>query len=345
MSLQYNQSREVSAALLKLVIAELGRHEAPFDPISYALWYEHHAGINPALSKAVLALQQKQPRLSADQVRKLHHDHVAEPDDTDTQSTQTGFLRVMDVVVDQASATGREASDYGSQLALFSRALQADDVLEAPIQLNEQLSQVEAGTSRMQSVVAALAQAVAAGRAEMTELRQALDRSRVEATTDALSQLLNRKGFDDALREVLRQQASGGRAHCLVVLDIDHFKRVNDAHGHPVGDSVIQTVGQLMNKLARGEDFFAARIGGEEFAVLCRNSSVTHATQLAQGICALVRGTTFRKRGTQEAIAAVTISAGVAACVKGDDAASLLASADAALYRAKAAGRDRVVVA
>jgi diguanylate cyclase len=147
------------------------------------------------------------------------------------------------------------------------------------------------------------------------------------------------------LRETLSSRPPAGMAHGLVVLDLDHFKRVNDTHGHPVGDTVIESVGQVLTRVSSGSNAFAARIGGEEFAVVMPSTTQAQAVQLAENVRNLVRGMKIRKRGTQEVIATVTVSAGIAAWVPGDDAASLLSAADAALYRSKQSGRDRVTVA
>jgi diguanylate cyclase len=346
MPFDYTQSREESAALLKRVITEMGRHDAPFVPTVYAVWFEYLAGINPALTTAMQALLAAHARLDAAHMQELHRLYVAVPDDEDAARSQAGFLRVLETVANHAHETGREAGDFGNRLAGFSQVLHAEAAQPSLTPgLGQQVMEIEAGTSRMQGVVAALAQVVNESRNEVQQLRQALERSRVEAVTDTLSQLLNRKGFDNAMHEVLRQAPSAGHQHCLAVFDIDHFKTVNDTHGHAVGDTVIQTVAQLIRKLAKGDAFYAARIGGEEFAVLCRNSTLHQATQLAQGVNALVRGTTIRNRSTQTAIATVTISAGVSAYMHGDNAESFLASADKALYRAKSMGRDRVCVA
>jgi diguanylate cyclase len=144
---------------------------------------------------------------------------------------------------------------------------------------------------------------------------------------------------------VLAARPPAGQSHCLAIFDIDHFKRVNDTHGHQVGDTVIETVGQVLARVASGPGIFPARIGGEEFAVLMRSATPAQALQMAEAVRALVRAVKVKKRGTQEVIASVTISAGIASWVPGDESADLVAAADAALYRAKAAGRDRVTMA
>lgn len=345
MPLHYQQTRDESAALLKRVIAEMGQHDAPFSPITFAVWYEHFAGINPNLSQAVKASLEGGSRLTASHIEHLYQDHLADPSAEAAQSTAAQVTRVMGNMAQKAEVTGRDAVAYGLQLQGLSQALSNDDPGSDNTTLTPLLDQVASGTYRMQAVTAALAQAVSEGQLEVKHLREALDRSRAEAITDPLSQLLNRKGFEDAMQNMLAAPAPPGKAHCLVLLDIDHFKRVNDNHGHPVGDSVIQTLGVLLNRVAKAPGISAARVGGEEFALLLAQATLTQATQLAQTLRSLVSATKIRKRGTQEVVVTITISVGVAACGPNDDAASLMAAADAALYRSKAGGRDRVTVA
>ena len=341
---QYVQSREESVTLLKLVISEMMQHDAPCNPATFAVCYEYLAGINPQLTNAVQQAKQAQPRLGAEIITQLYADYVAPVDEQGAETVRAEFQRVMREVARSAAATGASARAYGSQLADLSRALVVNGNPDAAA-LSPQLSQVADGTAHMQTMVAELDRTMAVREREIDALREALARTRVEAITDALSKLRNRKGFDDALREVLATQPPSGLAHCLVIIDVDHFKRVNDTHGHPVGDMVIETIGQLLTKVANGPDLFAARIGGEEFAVLLRAATTARATQLAEVVRTLMRGTKIRKRGTQEVIATVTVSAGVAAWKPGSDGQSLIAAADAALYRAKNTGRDRVAVA
>ena len=343
MAILYSQTREESAGLLKLAIAEMGRHVAPFNPDTFAVWYEHLAGINPGLSQAIKAALAEHPALGAEIMDALHGAHVAEIDDEATLAAQGRFEAVMSAMAEQAAATDRDARDYSDQLEQLSRALGEHGNVAANV--SPQVERVAGGTQRMQSTLADLSRAVSEGQSEIQRLRQELTRSRTEAVTDALSQLLNRKGFDDALRKLMSRPAVPGSAHCLVMLDIDHFKRVNDTFGHPVGDTVIQTLGQLLGRVTNGPGQWAARVGGEEFAVLLSDSSLAQAVKLAQAMRGLVGATKIRRRGSDEVLTSVTISAGVAASMLGDDALSLMSAADAALYRSKAAGRDRVTAA
>lgn len=331
--------------LLRQVIAELGAHDAPFHPTTFAVWYEHFAGINPALSAAVADARREQVHLGHDVVARLYLDHVAEPDDEASDEARRQLIALMQGIARSAAATGDNVEAYREQLAGLSLALQKSSTEGAMARLVPQIDDVAGGTARMQNAVQALHATLADSESELQRLRHALERSRIESVTDALSGLHNRKGFDQALAEMLGSRPPDGSAHCLVLFDIDHFKRVNDTYGHPVGDTVIASVGQVLAHIAAPAQLHAARIGGEEFALLMPATSTTQARQTAETVRKLVKAMKLKRRGTQEAIATLTISGGVAAWVAGDDAGSLLNAADAALYRAKEHGRDRVVVA
>ncbi len=129
----------------------------------------------------------------------------------------------------------------------------------------------------------------------------------------------------------------------LLMVDVDHFKDINDKHGHPGGDYVLTTLAQVVMGALRTEDLFA-RFGGEEFAVLCRNVRLENACVLGNRLRSLVESCEFHYR--KENIS-VTVSVGVASCVyqNNEDPALLIADADSALYEAKRAGRNRVAAA
>jgi diguanylate cyclase len=160
----------------------------------------------------------------------------------------------------------------------------------------------------------------------------------------ALTGVLNRRGFDDQLQKMLATLPADGAEHCVVLIDIDHFKRVNDTYGHPVGDKVIAGLGEVLRMLPPEPGMSLARYGGEEFAILLPSSSRRRAVRVAEWVRSRVGRIGLRSKQTQEVRLNITVSAGVAAWKPGDEAQALLVAADGALYRAKAAGRDRVVV-
>jgi diguanylate cyclase (GGDEF)-like protein len=162
------------------------------------------------------------------------------------------------------------------------------------------------------------------------------------ALRDPLTKAYNRKFLLDRLETELAHAKRTGGALSLVLLDVDHFKQVNDTYGHLAGDLVLAELTRLAQAMVRVEDVFA-RYGGEEFCVLCRGLTLAHAGALGERLRAAVEATVFEHDGRRIPI---TISAGVAAspelaCETGTE---LVAAADEALYQAKRCGRNRVLL-
>jgi diguanylate cyclase len=195
----------------------------------------------------------------------------------------------------------------------------------------------------MQSAVAELQAQVATSRREIDQLRTDLQRTREESLLCPLTRVLNRKGFDLRLAQGLERAHSSGEPMCLVMIDIDHFKPINDTHGHLIGDRVLEALGEILRVSVRAPNASAARYGGEEFAILLPQVGVAQGVELAEVVRENVKKIRVRQRSTDKIILSITVSAGVAVTTADDDGPSLVARADAAMYAAKRAGRDRVV--
>jgi len=163
-----------------------------------------------------------------------------------------------------------------------------------------------------------------------------LTRLEREARTDALTGLLNRRGFEERAALALAHTRRAGTSLAIVTFDVDYFKRINDEWGHDVGDRVLVRIGGVIAAHTRVTDV-AARMGGEEFTVLLAGSDAAEARELGARIRAALA--TSDPSGTPT----VRVSAGVSACNAPIDVETCLQHADSALYEAKRAGRDRVV--
>jgi two-component system, cell cycle response regulator len=162
------------------------------------------------------------------------------------------------------------------------------------------------------------------------------------ALRDDLTKAFNKKYFTDRLESEFALAVRTRGQLSLVVLDLDHFKQINDTHGHPAGDQVLADFARVVSTLVRAEDVFA-RIGGEEFAVICRGADPVQAQAVAERIRQAVASRQFSVDGQ---VIPVAISAGVASIPdpRITDSQALVAAADQALYDAKRAGRNRVCV-
>jgi len=177
---------------------------------------------------------------------------------------------------------------------------------------------------------------------ELAEVNALLDAHAQEleekTRTDALTGAFNRQGVDEALQVGLSEWRRKKKPLSLVLMDIDHFKKINDTHGHAVGDYVLAEVSQIVKAHIRGNDLFA-RWGGEEFVLVCRNTHVDQARLVAEKIRLLIADHKF------ENDVKVSASFGVATLRANETLEQLFNAADAALYKAKNEGRNRVVVA
>jgi diguanylate cyclase (GGDEF)-like protein len=177
-------------------------------------------------------------------------------------------------------------------------------------------------------------------RESLAEANAALQRL---SSTDALTGLANRRRFDAALAEELARAQRHGTPVSLLLVDVDHFKRFNDRHGHPEGDRALQAVAAVLARQARRPGELVARYGGEEFALLLPHSDA--ATVLAVAArCREAMATLALPHGDSPTAAHLTLSIGAALRHASEDAAALMARADAALYAAKAGGRARCVL-
>ena len=166
-----------------------------------------------------------------------------------------------------------------------------------------------------------------------------------QARIDPLTGLLNRRGFEERLSVELARAIRDRSSLAVVAFDLDRFKDVNDEHGHEVGDRVLTWVGAVLTEQLRGVDV-AARVGGEEFVVALPRTDVAAACAVAERVRAAVADPHQQRRarfGIGDALR-VSVSGGVAAGVAPVDLQALLNEADRALYGAKRAGRDRIVV-
>lgn len=186
--------------------------------------------------------------------------------------------------------------------------------------------------ARLQNEIVAIEEQLAVKTSELEQL----------AYYDMLTGLYTRRSILEKLNGWLRHVRRYKGALSVVMLDIDYFKQVNDLHGHRVGDSVLADLAEFMRRSARQTDV-VGRYGGEEFLIILPRTDATGAATMARRICKALRGAPLHD--ASGGALKVTASLGAAEYCEGDDEDSLVSRADAALYRAKEAGRDCVEVA
>ena len=177
----------------------------------------------------------------------------------------------------------------------------------------------------------------------LQSLRDELDSVRKQAAIDPVTKIYNRAAFDEQIEREIDLATLFGSRGCLIMVDVDHFKWVNDNHGHPCGDEVLLLLAGALTRCFMRRDDFVARYGGEEFAILLRDIDLPTATDVAERGMATVRHLEIPYGNLEEPIR-ITASMGIARLRVGETAASWIERADRALYQAKDGGRDRVEV-
>lgn len=339
--MKYHDSVEQSAEFLRQALPLMSRQKAALTPVSYAVWYEYVAGINPGLRARIDDLTRDGAQLDDEATAELFRKHVAEVDPETAQRVSRDIQKVMADMARSAAQAGEDAGQFGSQLEKLSAELV--DAADGKSARPADFATLLAHTREMQGSVDALKKRLDDSQEEIEILRLEVARAREAALVDGLTGLTNRKGFDKALADSLAAPAEPGAGPSLIMVDIDHFKHVNDKYGHVFGDKVIQAVAHVLKDSVKGRDT-AARYGGEEFAILLPNTPLEGAHALAEQIRTTIARCRIKRHGDHELVGNITVSLGVARHDGRESATSLISRADAALYASKQQGRNRVTL-
>jgi len=331
---------DVALHCARAALGLMERHKVPPHPENFVIWYTYVSGRNAELSAAIDAILTAGSGFSAAVNDDLYERFsVFAPGRDELKAIGDRVEAAVGKVLDYLSQAGRGTASYGEALESFSDRLAEDS---SPAHLAEAIGQILVETRTMSDLNRHLEQRLDFSTREISQLRHALDSLEREAATDALTQIANRKSFDITLDRAVHDAVKRGAPLSMVMVDIDHFKVFNDTHGHPMGDQVLKLVGRSLTESIRPVDT-AARYGGEEFALILPETSREAAFRLAEEIRGRVAGRRVTNRRTGQVMGQVTLSAGVAQLVPGEEASTLVARADAALYLAKRQGRNRVL--
>lgn len=232
-----------------------------------------------------------------------------------------------------ARSAQSEASDHrdaiGEQIAAMAGPHDIATVLDLSRAMLARIEQIEAAMARSE--------------AETAQLRESLAKARMEADVDHLTGLPNRRAFERRLVSAAMEARNKDVPLSLAFCDLDHFKQINDRHGHEAGDRVLCALAASLIEYA-GDRYFVARHGGEEFVLLFYGLDKHGAHQRLDAMRAAQATRQLINRDTGQPFGKITFSGGVAEVTEDTDTRSALARADAALYRAKQEGRNRVMV-
>lgn len=327
------RDQTASAALYERIGTFLIDQRLEPEPGNYAFAHAILSDPDGPLARAVSALTDGGIRLTRDEVRMLGGDIVSSPKEVkkraDTLVARTQMqVESFDTTIHAIRA---DAIDFGRELAASADALARSQT--TGVKLSEITEITDAMLDRVRRSEAQLEQATR----ESAELRGQLEEARDNARRDPLTDLPNRRAFEEAFEKL----AAGATQLCVAVCDVDHFKSVNDRFGHIVGDRVLKVISGALAETCK--DHFVGRYGGEEFVVLFNGVDIDSARQTLDRARLAVSSRHYKLRETDEPLGDITFSGGVTAVLESEPCGTAFHRADRMLYSAKNDGRNRIV--
>jgi len=268
-------------------------------------------------------------------LRRMQHDHLAR---------EAELTEMIAILREAASRFIGDSTDFHAQLLSsadrFKSMTKLDDIRDLKQKLSAEVSSlervVEEKKQRDEAAIAKLSERVEVLQADLVKAEE-------KAAIDPLTRIANRGTFDRTLKRMIDASKKSGSPLTLAMIDVDHFKKVNDTYGHPVGDRVLLCTAEWLRSAIRHTDF-VARYGGEEFGVILSDTDLSNAearfTQVLKEIAK--RSYEFQQDGEQKSVR-FTVSCGVSQLTDKDSEQDLIQRADQALYEAKQKGRNRVI--
>ncbi|MCV2358990.1 MULTISPECIES: GGDEF domain-containing protein [Roseateles] len=345
--MKYHDSMARSAEHLRAALPLMTKQRAALHPASYAVWYEFVSGSNPKLNQALQIHTAGGNTLDEAQTWALYREHVCDLDPALGGKIADGFSQVLDSMATSAAQAGQESARFDNSLSAWVEQLLSNPPAQTQADV---LQELLSGTREIRGALSELQQRLDSSQGEIHSLREEVQRARGEALLDALTGLANRRAFDQHLQQCTSNPpGDSALAPCLVLGDIDFFKQVNDSYGHAFGDRVLRAVAQTLKGVAAQADkgqetTIAARVGGEEFAMLLPSGNLQQAQAMAETMRSCVAASRIRRGDTEQDIRRVTISLGVTQLRAGECAETFFKRADRALYASKHTGRNCVTV-
>jgi diguanylate cyclase len=336
--MHYSDTVDDSRRHLRLALELIGQYGLSADPLNYCVWYEYASGKNGELSAAIDRHLENDGSISKEISRQLFDQYIADSRMKLTEIVRYELKKLLAEIIETIKGTNRDFYKAEKNLETINEALMPN---LSETDVDEIVQRVKHELKRLESTSASLKEQLHQATVEIEQLKSKMKQYKNEAFKDPLTRIDNRRGFENRMELAVNECRATGNSLCLILADIDHFKRINDTHGHLVGDNVLRTVADTIKESVKGRDPIA-RIGGEEFAILLPNTPYTGAIKLANNIRLDFERMDLKKRNTGERLGKISLSFGVTAYQKGEDAKSFVQRADEALYHSKRTGRNRV---
>lgn len=329
---------ENSFKVLKQTVPLLIKHKISADPTNYAIWYTYASNQSPELNQAVDNALGRFNAISEVRAQDMYRNHIADKQEVSGWQLQ----KTIDAMVTEFSQTVKdtrnETNDFRSAMDKSLDGLKK--VENEGFSVEETMAMVRNMVKEGQKIrnsTLTFTAAMANAEKEIKDLKDKLEVTKKEALVDALTNLSNRRYFDSEFATAVKSgQVS------LILVDVDHFKKFNDTHGHQMGDLVLKALAKKLKEACR-DGAQAFRFGGEEFAIIFPMSNQSRACHLANSMRRAIEKIQVKQKSTGNVVGDITASFGVAVFEKGLTSGKMIENADKHLYEAKRLGRNRVI--
>ncbi|WP_407276363.1 GGDEF domain-containing protein [Halothiobacillus sp. DCM-1] len=335
----YTHDQAQSHEVLRLTLSELQALNLPPNPIYFTLFYERALRRDASLTKDIDDAINAEAGLTMDRAQEIFDTHLLNGSLKEMSKAHAALLRVVRNLMMQMLTTGNEFSNYAASLGDFMRKIDRSDSIEDIRSLTAEI--IDDSREIQRSTKDTSIQLTSAGD-EINRLKEELEAARRDARTDPLTGLANRRGLNDLLQQRIQIFLQEKIPFCVILSDIDFFKRINDGYGHLVGDKILRFVARTLMANVKGQDT-VIRFGGEEFAIVLPHTQFEGGIAVAQQLRSKIAGSRLRLAESGRDLGGLTMSFGVACVHLRDTPDALLRRADDALMQAKAQGRDQVV--
>lgn len=336
--MQYDDSIDSSRQYLRHALEQIGKHGLPTNPLNYCIWYEYVSGKNEVLNAAIDRHLGSGQAFSEDVCQQLFNQYIAGGKEKVTALVREELTKIFTEIVGSIKTTDQNFSKSESNLKTINDAI-VPSLSEADVQ--KIVNQIKIEIKNLKSSSSSFREQLEQATVEINQLKIKMTRYRNEALKDPLTRIDNRRSFEDKLASAIIQANTDKAELCLIMADIDLFKKINDTHGHLVGDNVLRMVAATIKESIKGKDL-VARIGGEEFAVLLPDTPVEGAVKLADNMRRIFERLDLKKKNTGESLGRITLSFGVALYKQNEKSDEFVNRADKALYQSKRSGRNKV---
>ena len=322
------------------IIERMGQQQIPTSPANYEIWTTYAAGMKPDLSREIEARLERGEAFTDEANEELFERFFA------NTRLSIQMLETSETIARELDDTVASLRGAGGQAGSYANVLQdAAARFEGGVDLAEFRSVVEhlaITTHEMVESQLKLSEQIEATSRQVQELQTALQSVKVEALTDGLTGLANRRMFEETLRRRMTDAEADKSDMCVLMIDIDHFSRLNEVWGHPLGDQVLRYIASILRAHAQG-DVLAARYGGEEFALIMPRTNLYLGEALAARVAKVVKSKRLSLKSTGDVIGEISVSIGVARFKAPETEDELLARVEGCVQAAKLAGRDCIV--